>query len=122
MCCAAPDHREETAIEPREAIEGSELNLTCRATRYLYTSLQWLDPFNRTVTSGVSGLQLSSYYISLSLHLSRVSQNSTAGYKCLAYKMHHGVELKNVALTVHGKSGGERLIKFYLSGIATQIT
>ncbi|XP_035525018.1 vascular endothelial growth factor receptor kdr-like [Morone saxatilis] len=97
------DQPEEFTIEPQTAIEGYDVNLTCRAARYLYTDLQWLDSLNQTITSNVSSLQLSPYSISLSLHLHNVSQNRTAGYKCQAYKFHKRIELKKVALTVDAR-------------------
>ncbi|KAM9356682.1 vascular endothelial growth factor receptor kdr-like [Symphorus nematophorus] len=97
------DHPEEITIEPRAAIEGDNVTLTCRAARYLYTDLQWLDSFNQTITSNVSNLQLSSYSISLSLSLHNVSQNSTTGYKCQAYKLGKRVELKSTALVVDAR-------------------
>ncbi|XP_070769236.1 vascular endothelial growth factor receptor kdr-like [Enoplosus armatus] len=96
------DHSEEITIEPREAIEGKSVTLTCRAARYLYTDLQWLDSLNQTITSKVSSLQLSRYSISLSLHLHNVSRSSTTGYKCQAYKP-KGVELKPAALNVDAR-------------------
>ncbi|XP_061581509.1 vascular endothelial growth factor receptor kdr-like isoform X2 [Cololabis saira] len=94
------DHPEEVTIQPQKAIEGDNITLTCRATRYLYTSLQWLDSRNRPVTSSVSSLQLSQYSITLGLYLHNVSQNSTTGYKCQAYKLHKRAELKTAALIV----------------------
>ena len=97
------DRPEEMTIEPRSAIEGDDITLTCRAARYLYTDLQWLDSFNQTITSNMSSLQLSNYSISLSIRLHNVSQNSTTGYKCQAYKLHKRVELKTAALMVEGK-------------------
>ncbi|XP_059202072.1 vascular endothelial growth factor receptor kdr-like [Centropristis striata] len=94
------DQPEEITIEPRAAIEGDDVNLTCRAARYLYTDLQWLDSRNQTVTSNVSSLQISNYSISISLHLHNVSQKRVTGYKCQAYKLHKRVELKPAALNV----------------------
>lgn len=85
------------------AIEGEDITLICRATRFLYTGLQWLDSKNQTITSNVSQLQLSSHSISLSLFLRNVSRNSTAGYRCQAYKLHNRVEHKIAALAVEGK-------------------
>ncbi|XP_040903895.1 vascular endothelial growth factor receptor kdr-like [Toxotes jaculatrix] len=97
------DNPEEITTEPQTADERNDVNLTCRATRYLYTDLQWLDSMNQTITSNVSSLQFSQYSISLSLHLHNVSQNSTSGYKCQAYKLHKMVELKTAALTVNAR-------------------
>ncbi|XP_018515715.1 vascular endothelial growth factor receptor kdr-like [Lates calcarifer] len=94
------DNPDEVTIEPRTAIEGDNVTLTCRAARYLYTDLKWLGSANQTITTNVSSLKLSRYSISLSLHLHNVSQNSTRGYKCKAYRLNERVELKTAALTV----------------------
>ncbi|XP_068571109.1 vascular endothelial growth factor receptor kdr-like [Cebidichthys violaceus] len=94
------DHPEEITIEPRAPIEGDDVTLTCWAARYLYKDLHWLDSRNQTITSNVSSLQISRYSISLSLRLHNVSQISTTGYKCQAYKLHKRVELKTAALFV----------------------
>lgn len=94
------DHSGEITIEPRAAIEGDDVTLTCRAARYLHTDLQWLDSRNQTITSNVSSLHLSNYSISLSLHLHNVSQISAMGYKCQAYKLNNGVKVKNASLIV----------------------
>eukprot|EP00064_Thunnus_orientalis_P006139 superscaffoldBa00000626_g6155 len=97
------DQHEEIVIKPRTAIEGVNVNLTCRASRYLYTDLRWLDSRNQTVTSGVSSLQFSNYSIFLTLYLHNVSKNSSTGYRCKAYKVNNRVELKTAALTVDAR-------------------
>ncbi|KAM3612979.1 uncharacterized protein V6R79_018245 [Siganus canaliculatus] len=97
------DRSDEITITPRAAIEGDDVTLSCRAARYLYTDLSWLDASNHTVTANVSALQLSQYSISLSLHLHNVSQNSTRGYKCQARKLHNKAELKSSALVVDAR-------------------
>uniref|UniRef100_A0A3Q3JFP0 receptor protein-tyrosine kinase n=1 Tax=Monopterus albus TaxID=43700 RepID=A0A3Q3JFP0_MONAL len=91
---------EEITTEPKTAIEGDDVTLTCWATRYLYTDLQWLDSRNQTITSNVSSVQASRYSISRSLHLYNVSKTSTTGYKCQAHKLHKNVVLKTASLTV----------------------
>ncbi|XP_068596311.1 vascular endothelial growth factor receptor kdr-like [Brachionichthys hirsutus] len=97
------DHHEEIAVEPLAAIEGDDITLTCRGVRYLYTDLQWLDALNQTVTSTVAGLVHSNYSISLSIRLHNVTRNSTAGYKCQAYKLHRKGSLRNAAVIVDAK-------------------
>ena len=99
----ALDQHEEISIQPQAAIEGDDITLTCQAARYLYTGLQWLDFWNRTIPSKASTLLLGNHSISLSLRLHNVTQNSTTGYKCQAYKLHRRAELKNAALIVDGK-------------------
>ncbi|XP_047440846.1 vascular endothelial growth factor receptor kdr-like [Mugil cephalus] len=94
------DNREEIAVEPRTAIEGEDITLTCRATRFLYTGLEWLDSKNQTIIYNVSQLQLSPYSISLSLSLRNVSRNTISAYKCQAHKLHNRVEQKAAALSV----------------------
>ncbi|KAM4732924.1 LOW QUALITY PROTEIN: vascular endothelial growth factor receptor kdr-like [Anableps anableps] len=81
------DETEDVAIEPRRAIEGDNVTLTCRATRYLYTGLQWLDSRNKTITTSVSNIQVDRYSISIFLNMRNVSQTSAAGYRCHAYKL-----------------------------------
>lgn len=97
------DNPKEITTEPQTAVEGDDFTLTCRAARYLYTDLQWLDSTNHTVIFNVSSLQFSPLSVSLSLHLSNVSKNSTTGYKCRAQKFHERLELKPVTLIVNGK-------------------
>ncbi|XP_008324956.1 vascular endothelial growth factor receptor kdr-like isoform X2 [Cynoglossus semilaevis] len=95
------DNPKEITTEPQTAVEGDDFTLTCRAARYLYTDLQWLDSTNHTVIFNVSSLQFSPLSVSLSLHLSNVSKNSTTGYKCRAQKFHERLELKPVTLIVN---------------------
>uniref|UniRef100_A0A3Q3VUQ2 receptor protein-tyrosine kinase n=1 Tax=Mola mola TaxID=94237 RepID=A0A3Q3VUQ2_MOLML len=97
------DHHEEISIQPQAAIEGDDITLTCRAARYLYTGLQWLDFWNRTIPSKASSLLLGNHSISLFLRVHNVTQNSTTGYKCQAYKLHRRAELKNAALIVDAR-------------------
>ncbi|KAM9849678.1 vascular endothelial growth factor receptor kdr-like [Aulostomus maculatus] len=94
------DHPEAIDISPQSAIEGFDITLSCRACRYLYTDLQWLDARNQTITTNVSSLQITNYSISLSLHAHNVSRNSIAGYKCLAYKLNNKVELKMATVNI----------------------
>lgn len=94
------DQSEEIAVLAESVIEGDDAVLTCRATRYLYTDLQWLDSRNQTIASNMSTLQTSTYSISRSLYLHNVSQNSSRGYKCLGHKIHKKAVLKTATLAV----------------------
>uniref|UniRef100_A0A674BJD2 receptor protein-tyrosine kinase n=1 Tax=Salmo trutta TaxID=8032 RepID=A0A674BJD2_SALTR len=98
------DHPQHLAIEPQTAIEGDDVTLTCRGTRYLYTDLQWYNPQNYTVTSAnITALQLSPYAISLSLSLHNVSRSHTTGYQCLAGNLHSKRDIVQTVLTVDGE-------------------
>ncbi|XP_061541991.1 vascular endothelial growth factor receptor kdr-like isoform X1 [Phycodurus eques] len=94
------DLPETISIQPPSAIEREDITLTCRASRYLYTDLQWLDSRNRTITSNVSRLQLDRYSIIISLRVRNVSKNSTAGYKCRAFKLQNKMEVKLAAFNL----------------------
>lgn len=98
------DQTEEIAVlaesDIRDIIEGNDVVLTCRATRYLYTDLQWLDSRNQTIASNMSTLQISTHSISRSLHLYNVSQTSSSGYKCQCYRMDNKTVLKSAIFDV----------------------
>ncbi|XP_077387767.1 vascular endothelial growth factor receptor kdr-like isoform X2 [Festucalex cinctus] len=95
------DDPEAISIQPRSATERDDVTLSCRASRYLYVDLQWLDSQNGTVvTSDVSPLRLDRYSIAVSLRLRNVSKNSAAGYKCRAFKMQNKTEVKSATLDV----------------------
>lgn len=97
------DHPEGITIQPSTAIEGDDITLTCQAARYFFTTIQWLDSFNRTVTTNLSSLQVEEHSISQSLRLHSVSPNNTRGYKCQARQFNNKVELMNAALIVDGR-------------------
>uniref|UniRef100_A0A8C8FB53 receptor protein-tyrosine kinase n=1 Tax=Oncorhynchus tshawytscha TaxID=74940 RepID=A0A8C8FB53_ONCTS len=98
------DHPQHLAIEPQTAIEGDDVTLTCRGTRYLYTDLQWYNPQNYTVTpANITALQLSPYAISLSLSLHNVSRSHTTGYQCWAGNLHSKRVIVQTVLTVDGE-------------------
>jgi len=92
-------------IEPQTAIEGENTTLTCRATRYLYSELQWLDAQNRTVTDNVSPPRLGPYSVSLTMMLRNVSRdNGTSPYRCGARnRASRKLVHKTVVLNVDGK-------------------
>ncbi|KAM9835152.1 vascular endothelial growth factor receptor kdr-like [Syngnathus typhle] len=88
------------SIQPQSALERDDITLSCRASRYLYTDLQWLDSRNRNVISNVSRLKLDRYSIAISLSLRNVSKKSVTGYKCRAFKMQNKMEVKSATLNV----------------------
>ncbi|XP_018598781.2 vascular endothelial growth factor receptor kdr-like isoform X2 [Scleropages formosus] len=78
------DHPEPLEIEPQKAIEGDDINMTCRGTRYLYTEMKWVDPVNHTVPNSNVTLHMGRHSISLSLTLRNVSHTDAKGYSCHA--------------------------------------
>uniref|UniRef100_A0A8C9TEJ8 receptor protein-tyrosine kinase n=1 Tax=Scleropages formosus TaxID=113540 RepID=A0A8C9TEJ8_SCLFO len=79
-----PYHPEPLEIEPQKAIEGDDINMTCRGTRYLYTEMKWVDPVNHTVPNSNVTLHMGRHSISLSLTLRNVSHTDAKGYSCHA--------------------------------------
>uniref|UniRef100_W5JXX0 receptor protein-tyrosine kinase n=1 Tax=Astyanax mexicanus TaxID=7994 RepID=W5JXX0_ASTMX len=78
------DYPHSLEVEPLRAIEGDDVTLTCRGTRFLYDRLRWYDPQNRLVHEGSFTQRVSLYSVSLSLQLKNVSKSNTAGYQCRA--------------------------------------
>ncbi|XP_077589202.1 vascular endothelial growth factor receptor kdr-like isoform X2 [Stigmatopora nigra] len=94
------DQSEDISIQPELAYERDNVTLSCRASRYLYNDLRWLDSRNRTITSGVSRLRLDRYSITVSLHVRIIGKNSTAGYKCRAFTTQMKIRDKPATLNV----------------------
>lgn len=98
------DHPQPFEIEPLTAVEGDDITLTCRGTRYLYDRLNWYDPLGHMVPSGETTLQIEPYAISLSIKLANVSRNQTQGYTCLALNMNSNKVVNTTsALTIDGE-------------------
>lgn len=97
-------------IESQTAIEGEDTTLTCRATRYLYSKLQWFDGQNRTLSANVSVVRLGPYSVSLALTLRNVSRGSSMPlYRCTAHDNVSGKLVhKTIRLNVSGKRGSQR--------------
>ncbi|KAG5851891.1 hypothetical protein ANANG_G00056620 [Anguilla anguilla] len=89
-------HPKAIEIKPHKPIEGDDVILTCRATRYLYSSLVWYDPQNRTVPS--ENVSLTPHSISLSLRLENVTWDNTKGYECRAFNDYTQKEVRMVSL------------------------
>ncbi|KAJ8255109.1 hypothetical protein GJAV_G00201010 [Gymnothorax javanicus] len=91
-------HSEAIEIKPHRAIEGDDVTLTCRATRYLYSRLRWYDPQNRTVPMEKTSLHLAPHSIALSLRLKNVSRASAKGYDCVAFNNHTQKEVRKMSM------------------------
>ncbi|KAL0974154.1 hypothetical protein UPYG_G00216370 [Umbra pygmaea] len=91
------DQPQHLSIEPQTAIEGDNITLTCRGTRYLYTNLEWSNTTNHSVTS----LHLSTYSMSVSLSLQNVSRNNAVAFECVARDTQGKSVILSRVLTVH---------------------
>ncbi|KAG5263347.1 hypothetical protein AALO_G00263860 [Alosa alosa] len=93
------DGSESLEISPDTAIEGSDVTLTCRATRYLYSNAHWYDAFNRTIL-GIE--EQNRLYTSVSIMVQNVSRNFTEEYHCRALNLFTGKEIqKSAALVIN---------------------
>ncbi|KAI1898087.1 hypothetical protein AGOR_G00068730 [Albula goreensis] len=92
------DHPEAIETRPRTVIEGDDITLTCRATRYLFTELHWYDSQNQTVPAGKTTLHLEPHSIALSMQLHNVSHLSAEGYECRALNSHTGRLVRKTAM------------------------
>nr|XP_023650731.1 vascular endothelial growth factor receptor kdr-like [Paramormyrops kingsleyae] len=100
------DHVESIGIEPQKAIEGDNVTLACRATRYLYTELHWFGPQNATVLVAGSTLQVEPYSIFLPLALGSVPRGNVRDYECRARNSYtHRVVLRKSQLVVEARRG-----------------
>ncbi|XP_076877253.1 vascular endothelial growth factor receptor kdr-like [Brachyhypopomus gauderio] len=91
------DHSKTFEVEPVSAIEGDDVTLACRGTRFLYDRLSWYDPQNQPVGDDASSRQMGPYSISLSLRLKNTSRSSAEGYTCRAFNLLSSKEVNTTA-------------------------
>ncbi|XP_066571220.1 vascular endothelial growth factor receptor kdr-like isoform X2 [Amia ocellicauda] len=70
--------------EPLEAIQGNNITLTCRSTRYLYTNLHWYNNRTQTEIRRASAPVKTQNSVSISLRVENISRIDTEGYECRA--------------------------------------
>ncbi|KAI4885350.1 hypothetical protein NFI96_014323, partial [Prochilodus magdalenae] len=87
-------------VEPLTAIEGDDITLTCRGTRFLYDRLSWYDPQNQPVHSGGFTQQVNRYSVSISLHLKNISRGHTVGYQCWAIYLSSNKEVNTTSALI----------------------
>ncbi|XP_053129403.1 vascular endothelial growth factor receptor kdr-like isoform X2 [Hemicordylus capensis] len=66
------------------AIVASNVQLTCKASKYIYNHLSWYDPLSQAVPLGLMQQKVDNYSISLTLDIKNVSQDRAGLYKCRA--------------------------------------
>ncbi|XP_028671672.1 vascular endothelial growth factor receptor kdr-like [Erpetoichthys calabaricus] len=88
-------------VESPEAVEGDNLLLTCKATRYMFANVTWNYLGSDMAHVAAVTEECSNYIISTSLLLKNISMKEKDNYQCLAYNLHtEALVYKNVTLSV----------------------
>ncbi|MGH0170305.1 UNVERIFIED_CONTAM: hypothetical protein FKN15_058581 [Acipenser sinensis] len=97
------DSQKSFEAESQTAIEGHDVTLTCRATRYMYQELSWHYPSNKTVTHVF--MTYEAYSIKLSFTLKNVSAEDAGLYECRAHNVYRNaiIQQKTELLVVERK-------------------
>nr|XP_056715717.1 vascular endothelial growth factor receptor kdr-like [Euleptes europaea] len=66
------------------AIVASNVQMTCKANRYIYNHLSWYDPTSQAIPFASTRQRVDNYSISLTLDIKNVSQAHAGLYKCRA--------------------------------------
>ncbi|XP_054851926.1 vascular endothelial growth factor receptor kdr-like isoform X2 [Eublepharis macularius] len=66
------------------AIVASNVQMTCKANKYIYNDLSWYDPTSRVIPLALTQQKVDNYSISLTLDIRNVSQAHAGLYKCRA--------------------------------------
>ncbi|XP_027518081.1 vascular endothelial growth factor receptor kdr-like isoform X2 [Corapipo altera] len=88
------------------AIVGSDVRLTCRASRYIYTHLAWHLPSPGAAPSDSLIRKTVKYSISLTLVIPNVTKEQSGLYKCRAQNQHNSTDTleKHTQLLVRAKA------------------
>ncbi|XP_071613804.1 vascular endothelial growth factor receptor kdr-like isoform X2 [Heliangelus exortis] len=70
-------------------IVGNEVQLTCRASKYIYSHLAWYHPSSEVALSDSLIKKTDNYSISLTLVISNVTKEQSGLYKCRAQNQHN---------------------------------
>ncbi|XP_044283179.1 vascular endothelial growth factor receptor kdr-like [Varanus komodoensis] len=74
------------------AIVASDVQMTCKSTKYIYTHLSWYDPALQEIPDTFTHKKVDNYSISLTLDLKNVSQLNAGLYRCRARKYPNSTE------------------------------
>ncbi|XP_077165452.1 vascular endothelial growth factor receptor kdr-like isoform X2 [Paroedura picta] len=74
------------------AIVASNVQMTCKANKYLYNHLSWYDPVSQAIPAALTRQKVDNYSISLTLDIKNVSQAHAGLYKCRARSHLTGTE------------------------------
>ncbi|NXY49116.1 VGFR4 factor, partial [Ceuthmochares aereus] len=73
-------------------IVGSDVWLTCRASRYIYSHLTWFHPSTEVAHSDSVVRRTDNYSISLTLIITNVTKEQSGLYKCRAQNQHNSTD------------------------------
>ncbi|XP_076203576.1 vascular endothelial growth factor receptor kdr-like isoform X1 [Aptenodytes patagonicus] len=74
------------------AIVGNDVQLTCRASKYIYSHLAWYYPSSEAALSDSVIKKTDSYSISLTLVITNVTKEQSGLYKCRAQNQHNSTD------------------------------
>ncbi|XP_033370066.1 vascular endothelial growth factor receptor kdr-like [Parus major] len=74
------------------AIVGNDVQLTCRASKYIYTHLAWYYPSSEPAPSHAVLRKMDKYSISLTLLIPNVTREQSGLYKCRAQNQHNSTD------------------------------
>ncbi|RMB98255.1 hypothetical protein DUI87_25158 [Hirundo rustica rustica] len=74
------------------AIVGNDVQLTCRASKYIYTHLAWYYPSSEPAPGHSVVRKMDKYSISLTLLIPNVTKEQSGLYKCRAQNQHNSTD------------------------------
>ncbi|XP_039427778.1 vascular endothelial growth factor receptor kdr-like isoform X2 [Corvus cornix cornix] len=74
------------------AIVGNDVQLTCRASKYIYTHLAWYYPSSEPAPSPSVVRKMDKYSISLTLLIPNVTREQSGLYRCRAQNQHNSTD------------------------------
>ncbi|XP_061454312.1 vascular endothelial growth factor receptor kdr-like isoform X2 [Rhineura floridana] len=88
------------------AIVASNVQMTCKSSKYIYNHLSWYDPTLQPIPDALMQKKVDNYSISLTLDIKNVSQAQAGLYKCRARTHPHSTEglEKSTMLNIKVKS------------------
>lgn len=74
------------------AIVGNDVQLTCRASKYIYTHLTWSYPSSEPAAGSSVVRKMDKYSISLTLLIPNVTKEQSGLYRCRAQNQHNSTD------------------------------
>lgn len=76
------------------AIVGNDVQLTCRASKYIYTHLAWYYPSSEPAPGHSVVRKMDKYSISLTLLIPNVTREQSGLYRCRAQNQHNSTDTR----------------------------